>query len=124
MAKVLRESRIADCRLLNVTGLGELFSTPPGLSRWNRGLETTRGDQRDFSFPSRPFQVGKGEGEMSRLVVKPYSTGTSPVGMPPKIRNGRKKTELNNDNCPALCGRHVERHPFIYPWLPNGSPGC
>ena len=26
---------------------------------------------------------------MSRVVVKPYSTGTSPVGMPPKIRDGQ-----------------------------------
>ena len=27
---------------------------------------------------------------MSRVVVKPYSTGTGPVGMPPKIRDGQR----------------------------------
>ena len=67
------------------------LSTPPGLSRWNQGLETTHGDQRDLPSPLPLFQDGKGGGEMSRVVVKPYSTGTGPVGAPPKSVTVRKK---------------------------------
>ena len=45
-------------KVLTVTDFGGLLSTPPGLSRWNQGLVTTRG--ASVPFPS--FQVGSGGG--------------------------------------------------------------
>ena len=41
------------------------LSTPPGLSRWNQGLVTTRGDQRDLPSPFRHFRWGGGRGNVA-----------------------------------------------------------
>ena len=64
---------------------------------------------------------------VSRLVVKPYSTGTGPVRMPPKIRDGQN----NFSHTPASCrSQSAERlifkfrhHLRLTRWTNQGVPG-
>ena len=63
---------------------------------------------------------------MSRVVVKPYSTGTSPVGMPPKIRDGQEKLLSLTPGFRSVAGaRRMIRHLALVPVAgthPKASP--
>lgn len=94
---------------MTVADLGGVLSTPPSLSWWDYsnlkpsgpGASTLAAaairlrsyfdiDPNVISpIHFRHFRGGKGWWEMPRVVVKPYFTGTRPVGISAKIRNGQ-----------------------------------